>query len=431
MTRIILAVSLALMPLGVSRAQAPADSQRLSELRKAALAADPRNAQLEILAAQSALRIRNITAELRPSLSVDGNAKYQSDVARIPLTIPGVAIPTPPNDTYDARLAAQQRLYDPSLAPRRAVERAQGEEAKARVRSALYSINEAVNAAFFLALRAQTLSAEIATAVTDLEAQLTVAEARVKEGAALPSESNTIRAELLRRKQAVDEQNAARRAAVAILAGLTKREIDPGSPLALPQAPANLPKPATYPALRNRPEYIQFTLAREALQQLEAARSAQARPRLSAFGTLGYGRPGLNPLSDRFDSYWVTGIQLQWSPWSWGTTARDREILALQRNIVNTEEETFTNSLRRAFEQDLASIERLEAALAQDEEIIRLRQTILAETRVRYSEGVVTSAEYVDRDTDVLAARLARSSHRIELAQARTHLLTTLGLETP
>ena len=53
----------------------------------------------------------------------------------------------------------------------------------------------------------------------------------------------------------------------------------------------------------------------------------------------------------------------------------------------------------------------------------------MRETRLRYAEGVITSAEYVDRETDVLAARLARAGHRVELAQARAHYLTLIGVE--
>jgi outer membrane protein TolC len=147
------------------------------------------------------------------------------------------------------------------------------------------------------------------------------------------------------------------------------------------------------------------------------------------FGRAGYGRPGLNALNDQFDGYWLAGVQVQWTPWSWGATRREREVLALQRQMVSTEESAFTEGLRRAIALDLATIDRLEAALASDEQIIELRERIARETRLRFQEGVVTSAEYVDRQTDLLTARIARSLHRVELAQARVAYLTTLGLE--
>ena len=53
-----------------------------------------------------------------------------------------------------------------------------------------------------------------------------------------------------------------------------------------------------------------------------------------------------------------------------------------------------------------------------------------AEARARFTEAVITSAEFIDRETDVLSARVTRSLHRVELAQARARFLTTLGIET-
>jgi hypothetical protein len=35
----------------------------------------------------------------------------------------------------------------------------------------------------------------------------------------------------------------------------------------------------------------------------------------------------------------------------------------------------------------------------------------------------------VDRETDVLSARIARVGHRAELAQSRARVLTTMGIE--
>lgn len=429
MKRITLSLVLATSAFNVARAQTPTDSLRLPALRATALTQDPRTAQLELIASQSVLRLSDINADLRPALSFESQAQYQSDVATIPLTLPGVTLPKPPHDTYDAHLNATQRIYDPASASRRAVERAQTAESQARVRTALYSITESVNSAFFTALRSQSQIAELQTTITDIEAQLVVADARVKAGTALPSESDALMAELLRRRQSVAEQVATRKAAIAILSDLVGQPIDPSTPLSAPDYSAEVANARAAADLRNRSEYEQFDKSRDVLARTSDALSSKIKPSVAAFGRLGYGRPGLNPLSDKFDSYWLTGVQLQWSPWNWGVTNRDRQINALQRDIVTSEEKAFTAALKRAVEQDLASIDRLDTTLSQDDEIIALREKILTETRARYAEAVITSADYVDRQTDVLAARLTRASHRVELAQARAHLLTTLGIE--
>jgi outer membrane protein TolC len=407
------------------------DSLRLGTLQDTAVMRDPRGRELALLMAQSRLRQQNLAAERRPTLALEGQAQYQSDVARIPITLPGgISVPTPPHDTYDAHLAAGQTLYDPSIAPRRAVEDAQLAESQARLRAELYPLRQNVSDAFFATLQAQSQIAELALTITDLEAQHRVAAARVREGAALPSEEKALRAETLRRRQSLAEAGASRRAALAILADLTGKSYDSTTILGSTDLSAQVARARdSLPVLRSRPEYEQFARSRALLDQQERARNAQDLPRISAFGRAGYGRPGLNPLSTKFDSYWLTGVQLQWSPWTWGTGSRDREILALQRQIVSAEEQQFTDNLRRGTEQDLATIDRLETSVRDDDEIVALRESILSETRARFNEGVVTSADYVDRQTDVLSARTARALHRVELAQARARFLNTLGIE--
>ncbi|MEP6990634.1 MAG: TolC family protein [bacterium] len=423
-----------LIPFATALAQAARpDTVRLGDLQASAVQHDPRGRELELLAAQSRLRQQNLDAERRPTLAVESQAQYQSDVARIPIVLPGgVSPPVPPHDTYDAHVAAQQTLYDPGLGARRAVEDAQLAESQSRLRAALFGLRQNVSDAYFAALRAQSQLAELATGITDLEAQLHVAEARVREGSALPSEALALRAEILRRKQSVGELAASRRASLDVLADLTGRALDTLSAVGMPELATEVVRARTNLAsLRTRPEYVQFARVRDVLQRQEDARGAQDKPRLSAFGRTGYGRPGLNPLSSNFDGYWLAGVQLQWTPWSWGTTGRDREVLALQRQIVAADEQQFTESLRRGVTLDAATIDRLAGIVSSDDEIVALRERIAEETRVRFGEGVVTSAEYVDKQTDVLSARISRALHRVELAQARAHFLTTLGIEVP
>lgn len=427
-----LSVSVTLLPLAPLHSQTqPDDTLRLDALQESAVRRDPRGRAIDLLAAQSRLRLGNIGAERLPALSVVGQMQYQSDVARIPITLPGgVNPPVPPHDTYDARIEAQQRIVDPSARSRRALEAAELAASQARVRTSLHTLRQTVNDAFFSALDAQAQIGELGTTITDLEAQLGVAAARVREGSALASEENAIRAELLRRRQNRDELGAIRRASLAVLATLMGESFDTTSVLELPDYSARVGRARdSISNLRTRAEYEEFARTREVLLRREEERGAQDKPRVFAFGRVGYGRPGLNPLNDRFDSYWLAGLQLQWTPWMWGSTRRDAQVIALQRQILTAEEDAFTESIRRAVAHDSEAIDRLEATLVTDDEIVALRERIAAETRARFAEGAVTAAEYVDRQTDVLSARIARALHRAELAQARARFLTTLGIE--
>jgi len=54
---------------------------------------------------------------------------------------------------------------------------------------------------------------------------------------------------------------------------------------------------------------------------------------------------------------------------------------------------------------------------------------VLTETRLRFDEGEITSAEYIARQTEYLSAQLDRDTRRVRMSEARARYLTTLGRE--
>ena len=415
-------------------AQAPAtsyDTLRLGALQDAAVGRDPRARQLGLLESQSSLRLRSIGSERLPRFEARGLAQYQSEVVSVPFEIPGGGAPfTPHKDTYDAHFGVRQPLVDPAIGARRAVERARLAESQAQVHSTLYALRQAVADAYFGVLLLDEQRRELEAGVTDLEARLRVARERVSEGEALPSEASALEAELLRRRQALSGIAADRAATFTVLGDLTGRELSGSETLALPDlAAADAASRSEIGTPRRRPEYAQFDRARQTLGSRAAEIGRRNWPRLSAVGRAGVGRPGLNPLGDDFGGYWLAGLQLEWSPFDWGRAGLEREALAVQQEIVTADEAAFAEAIRRAAVRELATIDRLEEAFEADGAIIALHEGVLGETRLRFDEGVVTSAELVDRETDLLSARLARATHRVELARARARYLILVGLE--
>jgi outer membrane protein TolC len=400
-------------------------------LYRAAIDADPRFHALQLQADQTALRLRNIETERLPTIMAEGQAQYQSDVPTSPILGPGgQPLFSSPKDTLDAHVRIDQRLFDKTIQPRLAVERAQLAEAQARIRTALFGLRQEVNEAFFSAALLQERAGTLAATVTDLEGRLGEMNIRVREGAALAADAAAIEATLLERRQDEAELRATRRGALAKLSRLTGRSMAETDVLGLPELTADvLQARAAVDAARARPEYDQFARTRERLARQQEVATAQDQPRISAFARVGYGRPGLNFISDQFESYGLAGLQVQWKAWNWGTTNREREALALQQQIVADDEAAFTRGLGRSTEADLAAIDRLTIALGLDDRIIALREEIERSMQARFQERVVTAADYLDRSAELLQARFARAGHRVELAQASARFLTTLGLE--
>jgi outer membrane protein TolC len=404
------------------------DSLRLSTLHREAARIDPRQRQRSLHTTATDLRLRNLAVERLPALSMVAYGQYQSEVIEPFFAPPGT--PAIPHQTYDVSLFARQALLDPTIGARRTVERAQLDEALAQVGATAFADRLELNEAFFNAAALRERIATIDAALGDLTARLREASQRLAVGAALPGDTASLAATVLQRQQDRLRLDAERTAALARLSTLAGRPIRDADVLVVPDLRDEARAVAdSIDGVRRRPEYAQFDAARARLAIQERAASAYLMPKVSAFGRLGYGRPGLNPLSEQFDTYWLAGLEVRWTPWNWGTVGRERELLRVQSEIVTSNEEAFALALRRNLEQSRAAIARLETMLALDDRVVALRQTVEREAAAKLRESAITAAEYVDRNTDLLEARVARILHRVELARARATFLTLLGVE--
>jgi outer membrane protein TolC len=408
------------------------DTIHVEQMQEAALRSDPRARQRDLLRAATDLRLGVIASDRLPQLAINGYGSHQSDVTTPALGVPGLTIPALPKDRWQTTLDVEQPLYDGGdVARRRAVEEAREAESQAGVNVALYELRSEANSAFFSAFLLDKRSKEYEALVTDLDARLAAVRARVEAGTALGRDAAEIEAELVRAGLQRDEARASRRASLAILANLVSQPIDTTAVLALPtEEPerAHPVTPAAVAALRQRPEFEQFRSTRIRLEREAQATSVENQPRLLAFGQAGVGLPGLDQFRRSSDVFWQAGLRVEWRPWTWRSAGRTAAALRLQQDVVAAEAEALGRRLARAVATDLEEIERLKAAIADDERVVALRTEVERQARAQYDEGAITTPDYVETRTDVLEARLTLERHRVELAQARASYLTTLGI---
>jgi outer membrane protein TolC len=403
----------------------------LADLQQAAIASDPRTRELTLLESQSSLRLENISKQWYPATSVESLVQYQSDAPRTTVNDPtGRPFFAIPKDTYDFYARVEQRLWDPGVAAQSAVEKAQLAEQQARVRTAVFAVRQQVNDAFFAAAALQQRLNVVTATLTELDGRLRESTARVREGTALPADAAAIEATLLQRQQDADELRASIRGALARLATIVGRALPADAVPALPELATQFSGVRNQlPTLRARPEYDQFARTRERIARQQDVTSAQSQPKLTAFGRGGFGRPTLDFLDVEWQFYGLGGVRLQWNAWNWGATGRERDVQKLQAEITSAEESAFTTSIAAAVDGDLAAIDHLTRALETDQRIIDLRADVERTARVRLQEGVLTSSDYLARDTELLQARIAQATHQVELAQARARVMTTMGVE--
>jgi outer membrane protein TolC len=407
------------------------DTLRVPQLQAAALRADPRAGQFDLLRSATQLRLAVLGSERLPQLAVNGWASHQSDITNPGLTIPGAAFPDLPRDRWESTLDLQQLLYDGGdISRRRELERARHAESAAGVEVALYGLRSEVNSAFFSAFLLQQRSAEYDALITDLDARLAAVRARVEVGTALGREAAEVEAERVRAVLQRDEAQATRRAALAVLADLIGRPIDTTAILVLPtEEPEKIDglSPAGIAALRRRPEFEQFRQSRLRLEREAVVAETENTPRVSAFGQAGVGLPGLDQFRTTSDAFWRAGVKVEWRPWTWRSAGRTGAALRLEQRILDREEQALARSLARQVASNLQNIARLATAVAEDQRVVALRTEIERQARAQHDEGTITTADYVETRTNVLEARLDLQRHRVELAQARAAYQTTLG----
>lgn len=448
-----LATASALAGQTTSASSARTDTLGLVALQEAAVAMDPRLAQRELERRATDLRLRNLVAERLPSLEIVGSAAYQSEVTDIPVNQPNVELGAPPKDRYETSLEASWLLWDGGrLSARGRVEEARRDAALAALDAELHEVRTQVSEAFFGALLAQERLREARTLLDDLDARLAEVRARVAAGTGLPGDTAVVRAELLAARQQVDALEAEHRAALDVLGQLTGRTLTPAEVLVVPVLEARVTAVAVLGGrgaadaggtrtgapgdgsgsplgTRLHPQYDVFDMRRSSMTRQEAALRTDRLPQVSAFGQLAYGSPGYSQFDDELHDYWRARIHLQWRPWDWRKRVREMEVLEVQRRIVDTEEEAFTDRLLRAVHGPLRRMERARAALATDPDIIDLREQVERQSRAQLAERAISPSRYTDARTDLMEARVAHARHRVELAQAQADYLLILGAE--
>jgi outer membrane protein TolC len=177
-----------------------------------------------------------------------------------------------------------------------------------------------------------------------------------------------------------------------------------------------------------RPEQLIYDMQKSLLEDSKDLVTSTWMPKISGFGQLGYGNPGLNMLEDKFSTFYIVGARLHWPILNWDQNKKEKQILGLRQNIVDKERETFDKNLNVALEQHMASMRKYETLMQKDLQVIELRANISRTASSQLDNGVITPSDYVSRLNEEAQSKLNLEVHRVRLAQARVGYLTTLGI---
>jgi len=383
----------------------------------------PLTKQSELLRLAADQKIRNLTTNRLPQLTVNGQAAWQSDVTQISINLPNVSIPTIDKDSYKLTLDISEAIYDGGAVSRqKTAERSALQVNQQNLEVELHKLRERINQVFFTGLQLQENKKLLTVLCDEIQSRLTVVESGVRNGTMLASNADVLRAELIKTDQQLLEIELGRESVLEILGEYLKQTLPTQIQFALPV----FTEPDDTLAIM-RPELHLLDLQTRQLDANKALLSVRIMPKVALFGQLGYGRPGLNMLSNDFDTFSMFGARLSWTPWNWNQVRRDRQWFDLQKNIVQTQKETFEQQTRILLQKDRAEIRKYEALIQKDDEIIALRSKITRTVAAQLESGVVTATDYLAELNAETQTRINKQFNLIRLASAQAAYLYDSG----
>jgi outer membrane protein TolC len=277
----------------------------------------------------------------------------------------------------------------------------------------LYELRKRVNTAYFTVLLMRTSKQVLEHKDRILKERLKEVASAVASGTALAANEKLLQAELLLIEQQLQELEAGEKAALDILSVLMGKSLTPGIPLQTPSVDLQLEQ------AQNRPEYLWYQRKREVLNAQVDLLQKDRMPLFSGFGQVGYGNPGLKFLQDKFDSYYMVGARLRWNVFDWKKNRRKRRLLDLQKELIDTREESFNTNLDAELKSQMRKVDQYKVLLAKDDAILALRQEVTKSAASQLENGVITSADYLEELDREVQARLNQQVHGILLEQAK------------
>lgn len=370
--------------------------------------------QASLLETQNQLDKEVISKAKLPQLNLDAQATYQSDVIEIP--IPNANIEPLNKDQYRATLSVNQLIYNGGITNASLdAKTAQGKTKQKEVEVSLYQLKQQINQFYFSVLMAQESTALLKAKQAQLQAKLSEVKTGIEYGVVLPSSDKVLEAELLKINQQLITVEASKTVLIESLSTII------GTPLSISTTFQNPLVEIPINSELNRPELELFQLKKEEIESNEALLAKQNTPKLMGFATGGYGNPGLNMLDNSFQAFYTVGVKLNWKLFDWNTTKKQRKSLSITKDIIDTETETFKLNTSSELNRQQKEIEKLEALISSDIEIIKLREEVLKSADSQLKNGVITASAYITELTNLYEDENTLIQHKIQLQLAKAN----------
>jgi outer membrane protein TolC len=395
----------------------------LDDCYAAAINNYPNYRQMDMDVQINQLNKQNIQTTYLPSLNLNGQASYQSDVTKVPISVPGMDIPTISKDWYAVNLDIEQMIYDGGLtANRKKVEDADLGINHQKLQVEFFQLKNRVNQLYFNTILLRKSLEILEVLKKNLESTIGDAQVALDNGAILSSDVDALKVEYHLALQQIIEKQEDVKALLGSLQVLTGLSLTNAEQLVIPE-----PEIVDYHFVNNRPEYMLLGKQQTKIEALTELTQTKRMPLLMAFGQAGLGRPGYDMLNDDFDTYYKIGARLHWNIWDWNKVKREKLVLHVQNEIITTQKQSFDQQLKAELESKMAAIRKAEQLITSDQTIVELQGNVVSTANVQLRNGNITTTNYIIELNKQVKAQLNLEVHKLQLIYSKYQYNITLG----
>lgn len=384
----------------------------LDECQTKAKANYPLVKQYNLIEQTAQYNISNANKGYLPQLTLSAKGTYQSQVTKLPITIPNVTIPGLSKDQYQAVVEANQVIWDGgAISAQKKITNANAEVEKQKLEVDLYALNERINQLYFgiLLLKEQLRQNDILQ--NELQTNYNRVASYKQNGVANQSDLDALKVEQINAQQRGTELHITQKSYFIMLSALTGLTIDTKTELIKPEI--NLASLNT--TVNHRPEIGLFDAQNKLFENQKELLNAGNRPKIGAFVQGGYGKPGLNMLTNAFSDFYIGGIRLSWNLSGFYTQKNNLNKIEVSKKAMDVQKETFLFNSDLKTKQQQTEIEKLKSTLANDDEIIRLRGNIKKSATTKVDNGTLTITDLIREINAEDQAKQLKSLHEIQL----------------
>lgn len=404
------------------------DKITLEECYQIAQEAFPLTKQKDLIRQTNALNITNLEKNYLPQIELNAQATYQSDVTQFPVKLPYIEVTPLSKDQYKAYFDIKQIIWDGGVIKlQRNVLKSQAEVENQKVEVELAKLKDRVNQLYFSVLQIDENIKLVELLKSDLAARLKKIEAGISNGVAVKMNAQVLEAENLKADQRIIELKSMRAASIEMLNELLKKNLDAKTVFEKPLA--DTPQSSGIGLQINRPELKLFDLQKSQIDQTVKVYSLKNFPRIFAFGTVGYGRPGLNFLKNEFVPYGIGGVTFKWNLSDYYTKVlkNDLEVFKINQKAIDIQREVFLTNTQIQLKQQMADISKWEQLLEKDNQIVELRSKIKTTAAVQLENGIMTANDYIIELNAENQARQNLVLHQLQLLNTKINLKTLIN----